>query len=192
MGKEYQFPIDISCEPTRGSFAFQFEQHLQTGKIFNITHDFTVRYYMYMMMKPASQTESGKQEPAPIYPVDNMYLSLKNMSGSILFDYATIPTTPEVLSTSPEEAEIGFDIDGVILINFTVSMDEQSVLNATDIVPAINAKKYFNAAGTQLIIDPQGSLPNNTYYTILINNNAKSASGVTLTDDFTLHFQTEV
>jgi len=188
----FQFPIDVSFAPTKGSYAFAFEQHLQTGKIFNIQHDCTVKYQMFLLNQKSTADSTGHQIPAPVYPVDDIIVALRDMSNKVLFDSKMIPTTPVVLSTAPVEGEEDFDIDAPLIFTFNQSMDETSVVNSLDIVPMMDYKLVWNSTSTQMVIDPKGSLPLDTYYTILLNNNATSMTGVNLKEDFTLHFRTEV
>lgn len=193
---ETSFPIDLDYKPTAGEFAYAFEAHLDKGKIYDINHTVTVTYHKFLLVRPASHSESGHQESIPIYPVDNIELSVCSMRNNDITQNTTIEKlysseTPSIDSTTPTNDSIDIPIDlSEIVIDFSIGMNEYSVISNLDIIPFVNCLKEFNNDSTQLTLTLSENLINDTNYRIIINDKAKSLDNIPLSEDFILSFTT--
>jgi len=194
------FPANIGAEVTKGSLAFAFEEHLRVGGIYNIFCNITVQSTFIKLnrlrtyMNTDGTINQGELIP---YPVDEIYLNLKgittgNYEEAITLDTVQSYDSPEILSTAPTNNETDFDVDSPVIITFSGSMNESSVVNNMDIVPFFSHNLAWNQTSTQLVIDPIDALERNTEYNIVIGTQATSMYDQPLEEEFSLTFTTEV
>lgn len=182
-GYETTFPIDLKYEIAKFSLAFEFEEFLRVGKIFDIQHTATLFFHNIIT-------------DANIDVVEDMELTLLRLSDidqsqSISQGTLSMPNTPIVSSTDPSDGEISVDRDDSIVINFNVAMDEASVEDYLSTDPFISADYLWNSSGTQLLIDPVDRMSSGTLYTIIITDDAKSGYyDIPLEEDYEFSFTT--
>lgn len=185
-GVDKTIPIIVEIDNIdKGSYAFEFEQQLTTGKIHDITHNLRVHYFDYQLGH------------GTVAPVDDIEVAL---AGYTLDDYrnntsiassVTVPSTPEVSSSDPEDEATDIPVDYSIILTFNVSMNEESVNNALSIDPYIPYELVWSDNGQTLAIDPTEDFQSNTKYTIEVIDTAYSARDVNLAEDYSSTFITE-
>lgn len=97
---------------------------------------------------------------------------------------------PSVLSTYPENEAIDIAIDTEIIIEFSESMDVQSVESAISISPETDYFLLWNNTNETLTINFSEPLAHETLYTISINKNAKDLAGISLENQYEFEFTT--
>jgi len=173
--------IDVNYEISKGDLAYSFEDYLRTGRIYNISHNAKI-YFNNIILN------------ANINLVDNIEISLSrlnNNNSSILIQTDTVPDTPVIISTAPQEGETNVDVDNPIIIYFSTSMNEDSVENGLSILPYLNYNVIWNSSGTILVLDPITPMQKQTTYILTIDKTATSSLHVPFEDDFELNFITE-
>lgn len=176
------FTIDVNFEIAKFSLAFEFEEFLRVGRIFDIQH--TMSIYFHNLVVDGN-----------LYPVEDIEFSLATLSEidrSLSPDVhrGLISTTPEITSTAPTEGETDIDRDNPVVINFSEPMLEYTVESSISTVPFISADLIWNSSGTILVIDPVAQLSSGTLYSIVIDTGALSVRQKPLEEDFTLNFTT--
>lgn len=179
------FPIDITFELTKGSYAFQFEEYLSKGRIYDLVHNLKIKFLYFIL------------NDVPISPVDNIEMSLKTLAtqSNSTIDIQTYysPVTSIVTSTTPVTNTIGFDKTQSIIINFNNAMNESLTNSYIDIEPMFPCNFIWNDPSTQLTLSPKsGLLDASTNYIITIEKSAQSIYQATLEDDYILNFTTGV
>lgn len=194
-----KFPIDVDFTISKGSYAFKYDEMLKTGNIYDLNHSMRIFYHKFVLAMPSQVSGTGKQIPAPIYPVENIEVALQELndrenltnSSNFLIKKVNIPDCPKITSSSPTINESGVDKDFVnIIITFDRAMDQVSLLDNIDVIPYFNYDKTLSDDGKTLIIDPTETLLANTQYQILINTKALSADEIPLEYDYDLKFVT--
>jgi len=194
-----KFPIDIDFTISKGSYAFRYDEMLKTGNIYDLNHSMRIFYHKFVLAMPSQVSGTGKQIPAPIYPVENIEVALQELndrenltnSSNFLIKKINIPSNPRVTSSSPTASETNVDKEFVsIIIAFDTAMDQTTLLNNIDIIPYFSSDKTLSDDGKTLVIDPTEALFANTEYEILINTKALSADELPLEEDFSLKFVT--
>ncbi len=181
---EATLPIRLEMEISKGTYAFEFEQALATGRIKDIIHNVKVHYLD--IINDVEVTE-----------VEDIQVSLNSFSRSDYNDNVSVesslmPTTPTLLSSTPENEEEDIPVTQNILLNFNVSMYEDSLIPALSITPFINYELTWNADSSSVIIDPVfDDLESGTEYTISISTSFKSAKRIPIEDDIEITFITE-
>jgi hypothetical protein len=192
-GNLNSFTVDVQMDADKGSYAYEFEEYLRSGRIWDINHTMTLKYNHIILAQPSFMDASGMQTARRVYPVDDIILSLYEIDQNNIPKLQTrvhCPENPKVNSTAPINGETNFDKTAPIIINFSKAMNESLTLSNIDIVPAITSTKVFDQLSVQLVIDPTEALQANTTYTIMINHKAESGDGAQLATDFTLSFTT--
>lgn len=188
--KETFFEIDIDMDVTKGDLAFAHQEQKDKGSLFNISHNCKIKFPYLILSQRGFVSDDGKQKPVPVYPVDNMILSLKNMKDKSVIDVLNVNVIPEVLSSTPSNNATNVNSTSTIEINFNTSMNEASVISSMDIVPEIWGTKEWNDSGTTLAITPYDSMNANTEYNIFISKQAQNFLTHPLKSDFELKFTT--
>lgn len=189
-GKETFFEIDIDMDVTKGDLAFAYQDHKDKGSLFNISHNCKVKFHYFLLTGKTFNSADGKQRPIPLYPVDNMILSLKRMEDKSLIDTLTVSVIPNVTSSTPASNAVNVSTNSSVFINFNTPMNESSVISSMDIVPNIEGKRIWNNEGTILEIRPYDTLDANTEYNINIYKTAQNYITHPLENDFELKFKT--
>ncbi len=194
-----KFPIDVDFTISKGSYAFKYDEMLKTGNIYDLNHSMRIFYHKFVLAMPSQVSGTGKQIPAPIYPVENIEVALQELndrenltnSSNFLIKKINIPSNPRVTSSSPTASETNVDKEFVsIIITFDTAMDQTTLLNNIDIIPYFSSDKTLSDDGKTLVIDPTETLLANTEYEILINTKALSADEIPLEYDYDLKFVT--
>lgn len=188
------FTIDLAYTTERGQLAWDIEQQFQVGKIYPVIHSVTIKG-AYIVLASNNTTE-GKLIAVPVSPVDDIILYIRtledahNLEQNILLATAYSPDTPEVTSSYPIMNASGVPRSSDITLSFNVGMNEDSVYNNIDIVPYMDKDMSFDFSGKTMTISPRDLLTASTEYSILINDEAKSGSGIYLASDYELIFTT--
>lgn len=179
-----QIPILLEFEElSKGTYAYEFATQMSTGKIQDIVHDVVINFFdLYV--------------DTNLRPVDDIELALAYFSEQDHRDYAvrtttSMPNTPTISSTSPEDGSSGVLTNANIIINFSEPMMETYVEQAIYFDPFIDADFIWNSGSTVLIIDPYYNLTSGTMYSGTIYDSAISARGIPIEDDFEFSFTTE-
>ncbi len=77
QNKEYFLPIDLGFEMDRGNLAYDYEQQLESDKIFNFIHNAKIQYFDLIV------------DSVNISPVDDVIFSLKRFSDDETIDSIT-------------------------------------------------------------------------------------------------------
>lgn len=195
------FTIDLEYTTERGALAFDIEQAFQVGRLYPVIHTVDVKgaYITLNTERSGSEgtsTGGGISNNKIVYHVDDIILKLNALSNSenldqnINIDSTTIPDIPEVTSSYPLNNASGVPRSSDITLSFNVGMNEDSVYNNIDIVPYMDKDMSFDFSGRVLTIAPRDLLTASTEYSILINDEAKSGSGIYLASDYELIFTT--
>jgi len=183
-GYTTSIPILLSFESiVKGTYAWEFAEQLNVGKIQDIVHNTEVHYYDLIT-------------DASIAPVDNIDLYLNSYSGNDYRDskqetYTIMPETPIVSSTTPAHASVGVLVESQILINFNQAMNESSAEGAIYFDPFISMDYVWNSSGTSVIIQPSENLTSGTIYSGAVYTTAQSSYGIPFGEDYGFFFTTE-
>lgn len=178
------FTIIIDIEIGKGSYAFEFEQQLIQGNIYDLVHSIKVYYHQIVF--------NGS-----VAPVDDILFSMKNLESPpvpnpyIFSSGIASPNTPTISSTIPEDEEEDVNVNTDIIINFSSPMNEDSVEDNFSIYPYINADFSWNSASTQLVIDILTPLVSGTNYEASITDSAKDIYDIPIESDYDFEFTTE-
>lgn len=173
---------DLTWEISKGNFAHQFEQFLQQGDIYNISHTVNILYRHIVI-------------DAEVALVDDIEVSLRKIidaNTSILINEFVIPPIPEIISTDPVDNAILIGIGKNIVIDFNVSMNEDSFLDGLIISPWVNADFEWNDISDQVIINPVENLLFDTEYLISLSTNLISTDNIPLENDYEFSFTTVI
>ncbi len=162
------FPALITFETIeKGTYAFNFQEQLRAGNIFDIQHFARIEYH------------DMETDASGIYLVDDMIFELyrlaeedKSLSDnlySINIDYIT-----SLSSSDPENGATDIPVDNSIILTFSIGMDESSVENAITLDPYFSTEYTWNNNSTSLVLDPVYDLSSGTVYSIEIDGSAKS------------------
>lgn len=187
------FPILIDPEISKGNMAYEQEQQLKVGRIFDLNH--TVKVYFHELI--IDYSTASRDGGSIIAPVDNIEVALKSLSMyergiDLVYGSGSSPATPAVTTTDPVDEALHVDVDSNIIINFNISMNKDSVEAGILITPGVNADYVWNTAQTQLVIDKISPFVSGTAYTVSIADNyAKSSDDVYIDGDYDFNFTTE-
>ena len=179
-GVDTSFPIDISYDISKGSYASSFEEYLRVNRIWNIRHDVTVLFHDFMI------------DSDMITLVDNMVMTLASQDDEgqpVNGETPTIPELPVVIAASPTDGEQNVSVSSNIEIHFSKPMNESSVF--VSVHPFISTDKEWNANSTILTLKPISPLSNLTTYQFVLGSSASDGFGLHLTEDFIFSFTTE-
>ena len=188
-GITYTYPIELSIDVIKGSLAFEVEQQLRAGKIYDLTHNVKASFHTLSLDHKNNITNI-------MYPVNTVELGL---GSKFKYDQGIAQTKetvvilaqPTVSSTNPVDHAINIDVDNSIIINFSTWMIEQTVEDALTVTPHVDADLLWNAGSTQLVVNPITTLASGTLYEVEIINSAKSGDDIVMADDYTFSFTTE-
>jgi hypothetical protein len=188
-GTTYTYPIELSIDVIKGSLAFEVEQQLRAGKIYDLTHNVKASFHTLSLDHKNNVTNI-------MYPVDTVELGLgskyKYDNGiAQTKETVVIPAQPTISSTSPTDHAIDIDVDSSIIINFSTAMTEQTVEDALTVIPHVDADLLWNASSTQLVINPITQLASGTLYEVEIIDTAESGVQIVMADDYEFSFITE-
>jgi hypothetical protein len=174
------FSADLTYEINKGSYAFEFEEFLQVGNIYDLQHNVNIFYHHLVL-------------DAVIAEVDDIEVSLYkliNENESFLLKTFPIPSIPTINNTDPSDTTSNVGIGSNITINFDVPMDENTFLDALGMSPWISADIEWSADSKQVIINPAENLIFDTTYEISLAKSLKSVDNVPLEEDFDFSFTT--
>jgi hypothetical protein len=182
----YQYPVKLSVTPTKGSYAFAFQEYLRMNGIYDLVHNFELEFYDLIF-----DTDS-------LSPIDSMTFNYENASpiddslNELEYTKTYVRTNlPEITSTDPIEDEEDVPVNNSIIINFNVTMDEDSVEDAITINPYFEHKLIWNDDSDILVIDPSFDLTSGTAYNISIDDSAYAFHIHDYLEEFELNFTTE-
>lgn len=186
------FYINVDISVNKGSLAYELEQSLSTGNIYNLEHSFDVSFNLITLMNKATHDSSYLNVRRQVRYVDDLIFSLKELDTNQLVDEVIVNTIPNVIGCNISDEQTDVLVDTNIIITFNNSMNEQSVFNNIDIFPKFSSKMEFNTNSTVLTITPYNNLQNDTDYEILINTNAVNVNTHNIENEFNITFRTEV
>lgn len=101
----------------------------------------------------------------------------------------SLEIVPEITSNPIDDSE---DVpkNANIVLNFSVSMNEESVINNTTITPSIENVMTFDNTSKILTIDPVGNFSALTEYSMTLSKEAKSNNNIALKNDYIISFTT--
>lgn len=177
-------PITFSYEITKGSYAFAFQEQLRAGNIFDIVHNVTA-YFQEIILDGTGN-----------YPVDEIIAYYKTWSGNDVSQAITQNTMysaaiPIIASSDPYNGEINVPVENSIIINFNVTMNEQTVEKSITLSPYFENTTTWDLESKILIIDPIYNLTSGTIYTISFDNTAYSFYNNDQMDETEISFTTE-
>lgn len=108
----------------------------------------------------------------------------------IMTDFLNTIYPPEIIAHSPADNETDVPIRANIIVEFSTSMDTDSVENAFRIDPAITGIIEWNADRTKFAFIQDVDYERRTTYLYSINVNAKSEDGLMLESPFNCRFTT--
>jgi parallel beta-helix repeat protein len=98
---------------------------------------------------------------------------------------------PLVISTYPEDEATNVNLSSEIIIEFSESMNVESVESAILILPDVNYLLLWNNENRTLIINITENLSHETLYSISINTNARDLADNSLEHHYEFEFTTE-
>lgn len=178
-------PITFSYELAKGSYAFEFQEQLRAGNIFDVVHNVTA-YYQEILLDGTS-----------IYPVDQIIAYYKQWSDvdvSLATTQETLyPSAAPVISSSdPYNGETGVPVENSVIINFSQVMNESTVENAITLSPYFEHKVIWDIDSKILMLDPIYDLTSGTVYSISFDETAYSFYNNDQLDSGVIRFTTEV
>lgn len=185
------FPINIDIDVSKGAFAGAFDEYLKIGKIWGLNHTLKIHYHYFSI----NATDHHGNTPR-IALVDDLYANFFSFNKVDYRDNPTLLDTlynfeiPIVTASVPIQDATGISRTNPIILNFNVSMNEDSVFSNIDFTPFIVADFSWNSLSTQLTIEPTDALLANTSYTITISTDTKSSMNQNFEEEYTLSFTT--
>ena len=171
-------PVYLRYEIAKGDFAFQIQQQLKVGKIYDLTHNITAHF-------------SDLRSDSEISPVDDIEISLYSLDMKPL-STAVVKDTPEVLTVYPLDASSGIIVSVQPIITFSKGMVEASAENSIEVDPFTPISYYtWNTSGTILTLEFKDNLISGVVYDITVGADATSGDQVSMGEDFTFSFTTD-
>jgi hypothetical protein len=183
------FPIIIDPEIVKGNLAYEFEQQLRAGKIFDINH--TVKIYYHELM--VNYDTSPRRGAFIVGPVDDIEVALKSLpkheiGQELIYGSGVVVDTPQVISTMPEDGQESVNLDSDIIFNFNVSMNKSSVETNLLITPGVNADYVWNDSQTILTLDKIDPFVSGVSYSCSLSKKAQSVYGQGMQNDYDFTF----
>jgi len=121
---------------------------------------------------------------------DILSASGTNALASAMYDYQTLPDAPTVISTYPANEAVEIPVSTPMILEFTRSMNRDSVVNALSFAPALsNASYSWNSASTKLVVSAD-DLELGTEYTATVGTDATDIYGVSFAESVVFTFTT--
>ncbi len=154
-------------------------------------------FYMFERVPPTSHYVKFETSQ---YINDSALINVQT-NGLHFYDKTLILNIPPVVTaTQPVKNDTNFKVTNFIGIRFSRVMDTASVRRGFSITPAVNGTMNWYLNNVMMFFIPSQPLQYNTYYTVLIDSNAKSIGGLPIDgngdgipgDPFVLNFRTEL
>ena len=179
------FSVDVNFEITKGSYAYQYEEYLSKGRLYDLMHPLKLKF-MYLILNTSD-----------VSPVDNITVALNTLASTTRateqIQEVDSSSTPTVSSTVPVADTTDVDKTQSVVINFNIAMNEGLTNSYIDIEPMFPCNFVWNDASTQLTLQPlSGELEANTEYVITVEKESQSFYQAPLEEDYIFSFTTGV
>ena len=199
----YNVPVDnygivagILTDSVTGSPRNSVRVRVLPENILYVGDNYNNGYYMIDSLAPGTHTVRFEKTN---YIIDSVQFTVA--AGGVNFIDRTLNFSryPIVVSTSPAKADTSILISNTMTIQFSTTMDTQSVRSAFSITPSVSGSFNWTNNNKTLTFTPAQSLLFNTIYTIQFNSILHSSSGYGLDqnddgvagDIYTFSFKTE-
>jgi hypothetical protein len=96
---------------------------------------------------------------------------------------------PEVVSTFPEDGDVGVDLRAPIRVDFNEDMNRETVARAFTITPDVDLKN-FRWSGNTILTEPREAFPDSTTFVVRIGESAQDYHNVAMGTAFVFAFST--
>lgn len=189
-GKTLYFPIDAKVEEvTKGQYAYEFQQFLATGKIYDIIHNFKVKFFDFIIGSQVAD-EYYSTTPVPgIYsgtsrkwaPITDMYISMfgyvNNITEAYTIDTDHVPTPLEIVSLTPRDGASGVVSSGAISVTFNQPILEETFTDSFTCWPPVLFDFSYTLSGTVATVSPRYGYGSGVTYSCEILNTLRDARG---------------
>lgn len=154
-------------------------------------------FYMFERVPP---TPHYVRFETPTYMKDSANVNVQ-VNGLHFVDRTLILNIPPVITaTQPVNNDTNFQVTNFIGIRFSRTMDTASVRRGFSISPHVNGVFNWYLNNVMMFFIPSQPLQYNTYYTVVVDSNAKSIGGLSIDgngdgipgDPFVLTFRTQL
>lgn len=180
-GTNVSVPFSIGLEISKGTYAGEFEEQLNSGSISDVVHTMTIDFWDIWV---------DTDGVAPVESFQFDIYSGEYPSGTLL-ESNTYSGYPEVSSTTPADDATDVAVDADITITFNESMYVDTVEDGISVSPYFEYDISFNDDETIFTLSLREDLDNDTTYTITIDETAKGVSLQELMEDYDFSFTTE-
>ena len=179
-------PVLVNVTPQKGQYAHAFQEYLRTNGIYDVVHNFELHFHDLILDSSGIALIDNfifmVDEKSPIDDSLNNEVYRKDYSRNDL---------PVILTTDPVNEEPDVPIGNSVVINFNVTMDEDSVNSSITIYPYFEHKIIWDDDSKILLLQNKGNLQYNTEYTITIDKTAHAFYVRDRIEEFELKFTTE-
>lgn len=168
------FNVDFPA-PTKGQYAFEFDEYLTRNNIYDIVHSVKIEYNEIIL------------EPKDLFPVETKELEVIPLMDEIRIEHST----PTILSISVESDAIDVPLQP-IQITFSEEMadDESIISQSIYFTPETEIEYAWNTDKTILFVQPVGGFVPNTLYVLEVLPFLVSKYYVSIDKGLSLNFRT--
>jgi hypothetical protein len=168
-------------ELSKGSYAYEFEQQLKEGNIWDLVHNFKIVFLNIVL------------DASMIAPVDDILVGLVTLKEfqTPITSRTLVPETPQVKYTIPISGSVDVSVNSTITVGFNTSMNTNEVEQNIGFIPSISSDYSWISGDSVLIITPSQVLNSGTAYELSIGSNSISGQQVRMIQDYDFVFTTK-